>query len=227
MRHSMRDAFWSAIHSVPESFWRHFTWLGDSGLLMPAAQLIAVWLGSARHTWSAAWAWVLIFGGASSAVLASKLAFLGWGIGSASLNFTGISGHTMLSAAVWPVALWLVASRGTHRLRVALAIAGWLLAAGIGVSRLALFAHSWSEVVSGFLLGAGASAAFLAVQHRLPHPKLRAPMVVLSLLLPLLYQQPGNAAPTQGLLERAAVRLAGIERPFTRGDLLGREGKTP
>src|SRR5688500_14227487 len=128
----MRDAFWSAIHSLPEDFWRHFTWLGDSGLLLPAALLIAVWLASARHTWPAAWAWVLIFGAASLVVLASKLAFLGWGIGSASLNFTGISGHTMLSAAVWPVALWLVASRGTHRLRVALAIAGWLLAAGIG-----------------------------------------------------------------------------------------------
>ena len=218
----MRDVFWRAIYSLPEGFWRHFTWLGDSGLLLPAALLIAMWLASARRTWPAAWAWTLIFGGASLMVLVSKLAFLGWGIGSARLNFTGISGHTMLSAAVWPVALWLVASRASHQLRVALVIAGWLLAAGIGVSRLALFAHSWSEVAIGFLLGASASAAFLAMQHRMPHPKLRASMVVLSLLLPLVYQQPGNAAPTQGLLERAAVRLAGIERPFTRDDLLGR-----
>ena len=73
---------------------------------------------------------MLCFGAASLVVLVSKLAFLGWGIGSARLNFTGFSGHTMLSAAVWPVALWLVASRATHRTRVALAVLGWALAAG-------------------------------------------------------------------------------------------------
>ena len=165
---------------------------------------------------------MLIFGAASLVVLVSKLAFLGWGIGSARLNFTGLSGHTMLSAAVWPVLLWLVASRATHRVRVMLAVVGWALAAAIGVSRLALYAHSWSEVASGYALGLLTSVAFLALQHRLPHPVLRASMVVISLLLPLAYQQPGNAAPTQGLLETMAVRLAGIERPFTRDDLHGR-----
>jgi hypothetical protein len=45
---------------------------------------------------------------------------------------------------------------------------------------------------------------------------------VVSLLLPLAYHEPGNAAPTQGLLEVMAVRMAGIEHPFTREDLYGR-----
>lgn len=215
----VRDAIWQAILSIPESAWWALTWFGDSGLLLPVALLIAVWLASSRRTWPAAALWILIFGGASLLVLLSKLAFLGWGMGSARFNFTGISGHTMLSASVWPVALWLLASRGTHRLRVGLALFGWLLAACIGVSRLAIYAHSGSEVAAGYLLGVAASASFLAVQRRTAHPRLRASLVALSLLLPLLNLQPGHAAPTHGLIERMAMRLAGTDRPFTRDDL--------
>ena len=215
----VRDAVWRVIHTIPEDQWWRLTWLGDSGLLLPVAALIALWLASSRRTWPAGALWVLIFGAASSLVLVSKLAFLGWGVGSARFNFTGISGHTMLSASVLPVALWLLASRGTHELRVGLAIVGWLLAAGIGVSRLAIYAHSGSEVVAGYLLGVVASASFLALQRRMDHPRLRASLVALSLMLPLLQIQPGHAAPTHGLIERMAMHLAGIDRPYTREDL--------
>lgn len=219
---SIRDLLWHVIHSVPDDFWHAVTWLGDSGLLLPGAALIALWLASSPRTWPTAFLWCLVFGSASLMVLLSKLAFLGWGVGSARLNFTGISGHTMLSAAVWPVALWLVASRAGHRVRVGFAVAGWVLAAFIGVSRLAIYAHSASEVASGYLLGVLTSAAFLAIQRGMPHPKLRAPLVIISLMLPLLMLQPGEKAPTQGLLERIAMRLSGAERPFTRADLLER-----
>lgn len=216
----LRDAIWQAILSVPQSAWWDVTWFGDSGLLLPAAALIALWLASSRRTWPAAALWIVIFGAASTVVLVSKLAFLGWGVGSARFNFTGISGHTMLSASVWPVALWLLASRGSHRLRLGLAVFGWLLAACIGVSRLAIYAHSVSEVAAGYLLGLAASAGFLAMQRHMAHPRLRASLVALSLLLPLLQLQPGHAAPTHGLIERMAMRLAGTDRPYTRDDLL-------
>ncbi|RYY95151.1 MAG: phosphatase PAP2 family protein, partial [Comamonadaceae bacterium] len=149
----------------------------------------------------------------------SKLAFMGWGVGSARLDFTGISGHTAFAASVWPVALWLMASRWGHAARVALACAGWLLALGIGLSRLAVQAHSLSEVLAGYTLGVAVSGIFLAVQHGRPHPRLWWPLVVLSLALPLAFQRPGAPAPTQDLLERIALRLSGIERVFTRDDL--------
>lgn len=217
---SMRDAVWQAILSVPDNVWWGVTWFGDSGLLLPVALLIALWLASSQRTWPAAALWIVIFGAASSLVLASKLAFLGWGVGSARFNFTGISGHTMLSASVWPVALWLLASRGTHGLRVGLAVFGWLLAACIGLSRLGIYAHSASEVAAGYLLGLAASASFLAMQRHMAHPRLRTSLVAFSLLLPLLQLQPGHAAPTHGLIERVAMRLAGTERPYTREDLL-------
>ena len=215
----MRDAAWRVIQSVPGEFWRGITWLGDSGLLLPMALLIALWLASSRRTWPSAALWIAVFGAASALVLLSKLAFLGWGIGSARMNFTGISGHTMLAASIWPVALWLVVSRGPHRLRVMVAVAGWLLAAGIGLSRLGIYAHSWSEVTSGYLLGVATSATFLALQRGMPHPALRGWLVVLSLMLPMVHAEPGDAAPTQGLLERVAIRLSGVDRPFTRADL--------
>lgn len=216
---SLRDALWQAIHAVPAQFWWSVTWLGDSGLLLPAAFFIGLWLLASRLTWPTAWLWFLMFGTASLLVLISKLAFLGWGVGSARLNFTGISGHSMLASSVWPVALWLLAGRGGHRLRVGMALAGWLLAWVVGISRLGIYAHSVSEVAIGLMLGTATSAVFLASQRRFPHAAPRAPLVFVTLLLPLALFPPGHAAPTHGLLERIAQRLAGIERPYTREDL--------
>lgn len=207
--------------------WDAFTWLGDSSLLLPAALWVAVWLSVARRTWPAALWWVLLFGVGSSLVLASKLAFMGWGIGSARFDFTGFSGHTALSASVWPVALWLLASRWGHAPRVAMACVGWALALGIGLSRLVLQAHSISEVLAGYLLGFGVSFTFLALQHGRPSPQVHWPLVAVSLALPLTFLRPGAPAPTQHLLERVAVRLSGADRPFTRDDLHGRSPAPP
>ena len=186
---------------------------------MPCAALIAVWLGVSPRTRNGAIRWVVIFGLGSSIVFASKLAFLGWGIGNARLDFTGVSGHTMLATSIWPVALWLMASRWGHAPRVAFAIGGWLLAFVIGVSRLVLEAHSISEVLAGYLMGGIVSVTFLAIQHNRPHPKLRWPWVAVSLALPLVFVPIGAPAPTQDLIGRIAVRVAHLERPFTRDDL--------
>jgi membrane-associated phospholipid phosphatase len=196
------------------------TWFGDSGFLLPASLWITAWLALRRATWPSALLWVLIFGAGSCLILATKLAFLGWGVGSARFNFTGISGHTAISASIWPVACWLAASRWKHRVRLAAALLGCLLAACIGVTRIALDAHSWSEVIAGYVLGFAVSGSFLWQQHRLPHPKVNWALVLVSLATPVLFLRPGTPAPTQGLLERVAVRLAGIERPYTRDDLL-------
>ncbi|MDM0067515.1 phosphatase PAP2 family protein [Variovorax sp. J31P207] len=196
------------------------TWFGDSGFLLPASLWIGVWLGVRSPTRPLALLWILLFGFGGSLIAASKIAFLGWGIGSARLDFTGFSGHTAIAASVWPVACWLTVSRWGHRTRVAAAVFGWLFAAFIGATRLALDAHSWSEVIAGYALGVGVSATFLWWQHRMPHPRVSWVLVLLSLATPAFFLQPGTPAPTQSLLEKIAVRLAGIERPFTRADLL-------
>lgn len=201
------------------SGWQLFTWLGDSALLLPCAALVALWLLIPRATRPQGWTWVLCFGATGALVALTKLLFLGWGMGSAALDFTGISGHTALSTCFWPVALWLMGSRGTHRLRVALAVAGWLLGALIGVSRMALDAHSATEVGAGFALGAAASLVFLLRQRRWPHLRIRAHWVFAALLAPLLVVEPGWRAPTHDFVAWLAVELAGHDRPYTRADL--------
>lgn len=225
----LRDVFWAVLGAVPASFWHVFTWFGDSGLLLPASLLIVVLLAWSRATRVTALQWCLVFGAGSVVIAGSKLAFLGWGIGSARLNFTGFSGHTAISTSVWPVLLWLAASQCTVRrpdlltaaagLRLALVL-GWAFGAAIGVSRLAVFAHSVSEVVLGFLLGMAVSAAFLMLARRRALPRFPWQIGVLGLALPLFVLQPGNPAPTQDLLEVVAMRVAGTTQPFTREDLM-------
>ncbi|MET0542863.1 MAG: phosphatase PAP2 family protein [Variovorax sp.] len=215
-----RDLLWGVIEHIPFAFWHGLTWLGDSGLLLPAALSITFWLALSRRTWPVALQWIVLFGSASLVILVSKLAFMGWGVGIATLNFTGISGHTAISASVWPVVLWLMACRRSLRVQRAAMWAGWLLAAAIGVSRLALFAHSFSEVAAGYVLGVAVSATFLGLQRTNPRPHVRGMLVGVTLLLPLALLPPGRPAPTHDALEVIAMRLAGVDRVYTRGDLL-------
>jgi membrane-associated phospholipid phosphatase len=217
----LRDAFWGAVGAVPPEFWHAFTWLGDSGLLLPASVLIALllWLSPGGGRW-VAFSWCLAFGLGGAVIVASKLAFLGWGVGSARLNFTGFSGHTAIGTSVWSVALWMVMARRSPTVRRTAVAAGWALGAAIGASRLAIFAHSASEVVAGLLLGIAICLAFLWLVRRHPAPRAPWPVMLLGLLLPLAFQTPGTPAPTQDLLEAIAIRLAGVERAYTREDLL-------
>ncbi len=225
----LRDGFWLALGAVPHDYWRAFTWLGDSGLLIPASLLIVLLLAWSRETRFAALLWCIVFGAGSMAILVSKLAFMGWGIGSPRLNFTGFSGHTAISTSVWPVLLWLAAAQWTKRWPQSLsparglqlaAVLGWALGLGIGISRLALYAHSVSEVVGGFVLGFAVSATFLALVRNRPLPHFPWPVAVAGLVLPLFILRPGTPAPTQDLLEVIAMRMAGTTQPYTREQLL-------
>jgi membrane-associated phospholipid phosphatase len=211
----------------PRALLAAITWFGDSGFLLPVSLWITAWLGLPPATRGSAGRWVVLFGLGCSMILASKLAFLGWGIGIAEIDFTGFSGHTALSASIWPVAGWLVTSQQGHRVRVTAAVLGLVFAAAIGASRLVLHAHSPSEVAAGFVLGAAVSGLFLWWQHRSPHPRLSWMLVVLSLATPALLQRPGSAAPTQDALEVIAMRLAGTDRVYTRADLLARRNGSP
>jgi len=141
--------------------WTFITAFGDSAVLMPCAIAIFFWLGLAREAWSLAWLWLLLFGAMAALVVASKLMFMAWGLGIPLLNFTGISGHSAMSAVVWPALLALLwpTSRGDSR--VAGAAVGLLFALTIAVSRVAVHAHSWTEILAGFSLGGGAVSAFL------------------------------------------------------------------
>lgn len=199
--------------------WYFLTFFGDSMLLLPCSLILFFVLVVAPATRTAGWQWALIFGSAGGVVCASKLAFMGWGIGIKSYDFTGFSGHSALAASIWPVLLWALTGRFSHAVRSMALVVGLVLPVTIGLSRLAIHAHSPSEVVSGLVLGYLASTLFLWLQRGKPRPRLSTPQIVVALALPMVLMGVRQPAPTQGLLEHIATALAQIERPYTRADL--------
>jgi membrane-associated phospholipid phosphatase len=202
-----------------QTFWHLLTRLGEMQILLPAALLAMLTLLRRSDSRPLAVWWLVFLLAAAGLTTASKLAFMGWGIGSAALDFTGISGHAMFAAAVYPLLLGTLASHAApagQRLAVA---AGFVLALLIGISRLQVGAHSDSEVVAGLLLGAAASAGALMLT--------RLPQAVIGPVLPALVAawvlvMPLQAPPSQshGLVTKLSLLLSGQQKPHTRASLL-------
>ncbi|CAG2140144.1 hypothetical protein LMG31506_02184 [Cupriavidus yeoncheonensis] len=200
------------------SFWPLVSRLGESTYLLPGALLVALWLwhrGKART----ALRWLAGVATVAGLTLVSKLAFLGWGVGIRALDFTGISGHSAMSATMLPVLLYLCAPQSRPWMARIGAACGVGLALLVGWSRLVLHAHSPSEVVAGLVLGLAVSLAFLSwpgckVLPRSVGP-LAAALVVFTALhtLPL----PGASSATHRLVISMATYLSGREHPYRRG----------
>ncbi|WP_431223042.1 phosphatase PAP2 family protein [Serratia sp. L9] len=199
--------------------WHFLTFFGDSMLLLPCAAIIFIILMLSPASRKPTWQWMLLFGGVGAVVCISKLAFMGWGVGSRAWDFTGFSGHSALSASIWPVMLWLICGRFSSRVRRSMVIVGYLLAAAVGLSRWVIHVHSTSEVITGLILGFMVSSTFLLLQRGTPPPRLSYRKIAAALVLPVILINTGTAAPTQGLLERIAVTIAPVEKPFVRADL--------
>lgn len=199
--------------------WKTLTYFGDSMLLIPTAVIIALilpWKSDNRRT---VLYWIVAFGLAGLFVSLSKILFLGFGIGSARYNFTGFSGHSAMSATLWPVMLWLISGRWSSLWRGFALGVGYLIPLMVGFSRLVIHAHSKSEVVTGLLLGFTLSTAFLISQRRTALKGFSWPQVSVVLLVPLMLLGQGRVATTQQFLERFSANLAGLEKPFSRADL--------
>jgi membrane-associated phospholipid phosphatase len=217
------------VHSL---FWFAVTRLGEAQILLPAFLAGALWLAFARPAGArhrvaqgnahahdhparrSALRWVAAVVATTAVVTASKVAFLGYGLGIAALDFTGFSGHSMYATAILPVLAALVAGRRG-------AIVGALLALLITWSRVTLGAHSWSEAISGLVLGAAAAGWTLA--DYLAHPgAVRAPWWLPLVLVAWLTLLPFKAPPsrTHSLVVSIALKMSGHHRPYTRFELL-------
>lgn len=191
------------------SLWVHLSQLGDSRWLLPLGLTLMLAAPAASAPLRRRWA--IALGVAAALTLVSKLAFLGWGIGVAGLDFTGFSGHATMSAAIYPTATYL-AAHGRTRSPLVWTMAGFALAAAIAWSRLPLQAHSLSEVVSGWLLGAAVCVYALSARTTAFTTPLRTLALAISigLLVPLL--MPGVR--THDLVVRLATELAGRDSAF-------------
>ena len=204
-------------------FWHLVTRLGEAQILMPAALLALMGLLRRHESRSQALAWAAGLAMGVLITTASKVAFIGWGLGWAAINFTGFSGHAMFSAAVYPLlGLSVGLSLGPpvpSRVRWWPLAAGVALAVLVGVSRVMVGAHSVSEVVAGLALGGGVSlvAGGLIRLPRMPVQPLVPAVLVLWLAL-----MPWHAPPsvTHEMVIRLSLKLSGHPQPYTRDAML-------
>lgn len=195
--------------------WHLFTRLGEAQILLPAMAAALLWLVAvARKPRMAAW-WL---GGTAAAALlttATKVAFFGYEIGYAPLDYTGISGHSMFAAAVLPVLAGLLAGGCSSRWRQAAIAAGYALAAAIAYSRLPVGAHSPIESLAGLALGSLASGLALWAP---PLPDKRPPVWLAAGLVVWVVSLPAGAppSPTHGWVVRLSLAVSDRAKPYQR-----------
>lgn len=203
-------------------FW--ITRFGEMGILLPLAAALAVWMVLSARSVRPALVWLVPLALAVLLTSLSKIAFIGWGLGIAAIDFTGFSGHAMFSAAIYPVLFHTLAAQWSraprlHRLAM---LAGYALALLIAWSRVQIQVHSWSEVIAGFGLGAGASGWAISRMGQVPaRPRFVPLRWALLGLAGWLTVMPLHAAPSRShdLVTRLALTLAAHEHPFRRADL--------
>jgi len=194
--------------------WAEITRLGESGFLLPIGLILWFWLMVAR-CYRAALIWAIAFGSAILVVVASKVAFIGWGIGIRSIDFTGFSGHTMLAAALFPALAYAMTGGARQSLRIAAIASALLFAALIAISRVVLEAHSISEVVGGFALGALAALCLIRYSRLGAQAALPAWVVLLAVLASGAISV-GHRAPSHHIIVTLALKLSGHEHPYRR-----------
>src|SRR3954465_9062402 len=144
-------------HVFSHGAWHVVTRFGEAGILIPCALLLAGWLALATRDWRPVLGWLMPLAAAVALTTASKIAFLGFGLGIASLDFTGFSGHSMFAAAVYPMLAYAVSARLGTAWRIGAVVLAYVFALLVAVSRFWLDAHSVSEIVLGYGLGTAAS----------------------------------------------------------------------
>lgn len=193
--------------------WHLLTRLGEIQILLPA-MLAAAWIAR-REAPRMAGRWIGALAVAILLTTVTKVAFIGWGWGSAAWDFTGVSGHAMMAMSVLPLLLQLALP---IPLRGAGLAAGAGLALAVAYSRVHLGAHSWSEVAAGISLGALVTALACTVGRIAPVQRARA--IAFALLAAMAFST--VAAPpsrSHGLVTRLALALSGRARPYTRWQL--------
>ena len=200
-------------------FWHLVTRLGEIQIVLPAALISSLPVLANPRTRAFAMRWLGALALAISLTTATKLAFIGWGLGIGSLDFTGISGHAMMASSVYPLLFAFWTSRWPGHVQRAAFFCGCILALLVGVSRLEVHAHSVSEVMAGLALGL---AVGVVCTWRRPLPaRVSSPVVqVLIMTWILITPQHTPQSPTHQWVTRLSLALAGRDTPYTRADML-------
>lgn len=197
--------------------WRVITHLGSLSLMLPVVAIAATGLWQSGQM-AAMRIWLLALTVAVAVVLATKILFLGWGIGIVALDFTGLSGHTLLATAVLPVFFgWLLAQKQKHATFAGAAL-GLLIGAAVGISRIFLGTHSVSEVAVAWLAGLVVCGVTLKAMDR-PYQRSWLAWLAPLILLFAFDSAASSYLPAHDWEVRIALFLSGHHRPYTRHHL--------
>jgi len=186
--------------------WTVLSNVGDAAVTLPIAIVCAIWIAMSDVRLALRWALALSCG--MLLVGASKILYYTWGVVPPLMHFRVISGHTMLSTAVWTVALalqlrwWRLPRSGI----LAGVAAGLLLGALTGASRVHGHSHSIAEVCVGWVIGAAVAAAFLRTALRAEFRRLW-PVGSTICLLAVSTLTYGHTAPFQDLIKDNSAAL--------------------
>lgn len=195
-------------------WWHGLSLVGSLAVTGPIGVAIAIWLVAGR-SWHLTAAWCALFGAGMALVVATKVAFMGWGVGVEAVEFAGFSGHAMRAAAVFPVACYLLVRTRPMLWRVAATIAGVVLAVLIAISRVYVEAHSVSEAVTGCMLGLLVATSFIWYASVREH--LALSRWLLLMCLPIVVIAPRvEPVPAERWIEQLAMHLSGRDQAYTR-----------
>lgn len=203
------------------SFWSLLSLAGSMAVMGPAGVFVGAWLALGKHM-RLARNWVLLFGAGMAVVVLTKLAFMGWGVGIASISFAGFSGHAMRASAVLPVLFYLLFKHLRPSMLGFGVALGALLAVLITISRLELGMHPLSEAAGGSLLGFAIAWIFIRQAQKMK--EFTIPPVLIGLgLCGLLVAPHVEPVPTEELISRVALMLSGHDQTFSRYDFMTTE----
>ncbi|AHI65602.1 phosphatase PAP2 family protein [Burkholderia thailandensis] len=178
--------------------WPAISNLGDAALTLPLSVACGAWLVRSSPERRYAVSWLALLAAGMLVVGLTKILYAGCGVQIRAIHFRVVSGHTMLASAVWPMALLL----GLQWLRSdATLAAGLALAALIGTARVFDDAHTVSEVIAGWALGALVTLSFVRWRGAPAMSRRLRPYAFASLLAALAIAY-GRHAPIQTAIEQ-------------------------
>lgn len=210
---------------MTDQSWLEITRFGAAGLLLPALFALTLYACLRARTAVTSLRWLLPVGCALMITAASKIAFMGFGLGIASIDFTGFSGHSTLAASIYPVLAYLLVSRTSPPVRRGAVVLAYAAALIIMVSRYKVGGHSVPEAIAGFALGATASATALWQMRRWRSQGSMLGVGVGVLAWILVITIHGDVGPTfnsHEMVTQVALKLSHRSQPYTREDLHAR-----
>ncbi|MCO4876927.1 phosphatase PAP2 family protein [Paraburkholderia caribensis] len=177
--------------------WNAISNVGDAALTLPLAMACAVWLRLCDPMLARRWVFLLSIGAAL--VGATKILYAGCGISISAIGFRVISGHTMLATSVWTVLLALVCQAAGASIWKASGV-GLVIGALTAMARVLDHAHTVSEVVAGWTVGATVGILFIGTLGR-SRTKLFRPLAAAGTLFLITSLAYGHHAPIQRLID--------------------------